>query len=199
MRKICLALFFAAFSMAVVAQNNDEDETPRGFQKDKLFTGGNLTVSFYTGGTTLGLSPYLGYSLTSWLDAAVNLNFVYQGEKDIYGGKYRQTNLGPGGFLRIFPLNFLYVQAQYEHNFVNNKYIQPNGGNTLKFNADVNSLLLGAGYSSDRSPGNNSYFYFTLMYDVLQLPNSPYMDSYSRAIPVFRAGYNIALFQGRRR
>ncbi len=117
----------------------------------------------------------------------------------INGGKVRQTNLGPGGFLRIFPLNFLYVQAQYEHNFIHNKYIPANGGNTLKLNADVNSLLLGAGYSSDRSPGNNSYFYFTLMYDVLQLPNSPYMDSYNRAIPVFRAGYNIALFQGRRR
>ena len=197
MRKICLVLFFTAFSIGVMAQKDDEATATSFFQKDKLFTGGNFTVSFYTGGTTLGLSPYLGYSLTPWLDAAVNLNFVYQGEKDIYGGKYRQTNLGPGAFLRIFPLNFLYVQAQYEHNFINNKYIPTNAGNTLKFNTDVNSLLLGAGYSSERSAGNNSYFYFTLMYDVLQLPNSPYMDSYNRAIPVFRAGYNIALFQGR--
>jgi hypothetical protein len=34
---------------------------------------------------------------------------------------------------------------------------------------------------------------------VAQQPNSPYIDSYHRMIPVVRAGYNIGLFQGRQR
>ena len=202
MKKIFLVLFLSTLSTAIFAQReekDDEEEKVTGFQKDKLFTGGDLTLSFYTGGTTIGVSPYLGYSLTSWLDAAVSLNFVYQGQRDYNDDKYRQTNLGPGAFVRIFPINFLYAQAQYEHNFISQKYIPRGGGGTYKYKTDVNSLLLGAGYSSGRGEGNNTYYYFSVLFDVAQLPNSPYVDSYGRLIPVIRAGINVALFQGRQR
>lgn len=186
--------------MAIFAQQNDpEDEKPQGFQKDKLFTGGDLTLSFYTGGTTMGLSPYFGYSLTKWLDAAVSLNFIYQGQKDPYGNKIRQTNVGPGAFVRLFPIDFLYVQAQYEHNFINYKYIPLGGNGTFKEKFDVNSLLVGAGYSSGRGGGNNTYYYLSVLFDVAQLPNSPYVDSYGRMVPIIRAGFNVGLFQGRQR
>ena len=197
MKKILLLLFLSCFSMAIFAQDNEDGEAKiKGFQKEKLFTGGDLTVSFYTGGTTLGISPYLGYSITKWLDAAVSVNFLYQGQKDTYNNKYRQTNFGPGAFIRVFPINSIYIQAQYEHNFISAKEIYA-GGATNKYKYDVNSMLLGAGYSSGRSEGNNSYFYFSLMFDVLQLKNSPYVDNYGRMTPVVKAGYNIALFQGR--
>jgi hypothetical protein len=35
------------------------------------------------------------------------------------------------------------------------------------------------------------------MWDVAKNENSPYKDDVNRATPVIRAGYNIALFQGR--
>ena len=198
MKKIFLVLFLSGFSMALFAQDSEtSEEKLGGFQKNKLFTGGDLTLSFYTGGSTLGVSPYLGYSVNKWLDAAVSFNFLYQGQKDIYANKYRQTNFGPGAFVRLFPVNFLYVQAQYEHNFISSKYIPVGGGTTQKNKFDVNSMLIGAGYSSGRSEGNNSYFYLSVLVDVLQLPGSPYLDSYGRLIPVVKAGYNIGLFQGR--
>ena len=200
MKKVFLLVFVMGISMALSAQERDSsEEKVRGFQKDKLFTGGDVTISFYTGGTTLGVSPYFGYSVTKWLDAAVSLNFIYQGQKDVYGYKYRQTNIGPGAFVRLFPVDFLYVQAQYEHNFINYKIIPPGSGSSPKFKADVNSLLLGAGYSSGRSEGRNTYYFLSVMFDVAQLPNSPYIDSYRRMIPVVRAGFNIGLFQGRQR
>ncbi len=200
MKKIILLLFVTGSSIAIFAQQRDSSEERTGdFKKDKLFTGGDVTIAFYTGGTTLGVSPYLGYSLTKWLDAAVSLNFIYQGQKDIYGYKYRQTNIGPGAFVRLFPIDFLYAQAQYEHNFINYKILAPGGGGSSKFKTDVNSLLLGAGYSSGRSEGSNTYYYLSVMFDVAQLRNSPYVDSYGRMIPVIRAGFNIGLFQGRQR
>ena len=193
-------MFVTGFSIALSAQERDSsEEKVRGFQKDKLFTGGDVTISFYTGGTTLGVSPYFGYSVTKWLDAAISLNFIYQGQKDVYAYKYRQTNIGPGAFVRLFPIDFLYVQGQYEHNFINYKIIPPGGGSSSKFKTDVNSLLLGAGYSSGRSEGSNTYYYLSVMFDVAQLRNSPYVDSYGRMIPVVRAGFNIGLFQGRQR
>lgn len=200
MKKIFLLLCLAGFSTAIFAQQSEpEEEQVHGFQKDKLFTGGDLTLSFYTGGTTIGVSPYLGYSVTKWLDAAVSLNFIYQGQKDPYGNKVRQTNLGPGAFVRLFPVNFLYVQAQYEHNFINYKYIAQGGAGTFKDKFDVNSLLLGAGYSSGRGEGSNTYYYLSVLFDVAQLPNSPYVDSYGRLVPIIKAGINVGLFQGRQR
>lgn len=199
MKKVFLLLVVSSLSMVTFAQaqqDGPEEVKTGGFKKEKMFTGGDLTLSFYTGGTTLGVSPYLGYSITKWLDAAVKFNFLYQSQSNYDNTiKYRQTNYGPGAFVRLFPINFLFVQAQYEHNFISSKIIQ-SGTSSFKNKSDVNSLLLGIGYSSGRSEGNNTYFYFSLMYDVLKLPNSPYVDYSGRLVPVISAGYNIGLFQG---
>ncbi|MEP7107416.1 MAG: hypothetical protein ABI760_05525 [Ferruginibacter sp.] len=196
-KKIMLAVILLNLSILLKAQE-ESDEKSGGFKKENLFTGGNVIASIYTGGTALGVSPHFGYSITSWLDAAVSLNFIYTGERDVDNYKYRQTDLGPGAFVRIFPIDFLFVQAQYEHNFQKLKTIIPDGS-SFKLKADVNSLLLGAGFASGREHGNNTYYYFSLMFDALQLENSPYIDSHQRLIPVIRAGFNIGLFQGRRR
>lgn len=194
MKKILLAVLLFNLTLVVKAQD-EEEEKMGGFKKQKMFTGGNVIVSFYTGGTVLGISPHIGYSLTNWLDAAVSLNFVYTGETDPYQNKYREYDYGPGAFVRIFPFPFLFAQAQYEHNF---QQIDITSGSSSYHNKqDVNSLLLGAGIASGRTKGNNTYYYFSIMYDALKLPNSPYIDSYGRSIPVIRAGFNIALFQGR--
>lgn len=190
MKKLSILLSLCFFVLVSKAQ----DENSVGFKKSNLFTGGNVTASFYTGGTVLGVSPHLGYSLTPWLDAAASLNFIYTGQTDIYNNKLRQTNLGPGAFVRLFPINFLFTQFQYEHNFQNIKVIQ-SGSSSYKLKDDVNSLLIGAGYSSSRQKGSNSYYYLSVMFDALQLPGSPYVDNYGRLIPVIRAGFNIALFR----
>jgi hypothetical protein len=130
------------------------------------------------------------------LDAGVSFNYIYTGEKDRYDNKFRQSSYGPGAFVRVFPIQQFFLQVQYEHNFQNLKYI-PQGGSSYKIKDDVNSLLLGGGISSGKAPGNNTYYYFSVMFDALKLSNSPYVDSYGRLIPVIRAGFNIGLFQGR--
>ena len=183
-------LFFFLGLSCVIFSLKAQDQNSGWFNKANLFTGGNVTASFYTGGTVLGVSPHFGYSLTPWLDAAVSLNFIYTGQTDLYDNKLRQ----PGAFVRLFPINFLFTQAQYEHNFQTIKVI-PSGTSSYKLKQDVNSLLIGAGYSSGRQKGSNSYYYFSVMFDALQLKGSPYVDSYGRLIPVIRAGFNIALFR----
>jgi hypothetical protein len=197
MKRTMLAVIL--FSLTLAANAQDEEEAEKGgFKKENLFTGGNVIVSFYTGGTVLGASPHLGYSISKWLDAGVSLNYIYTGETDRFNNKFRQSSFGPGTFVRIFPIQLFFLQAQYEHNFQHVKYI-PQGGGSYKIKDDVNSLLLGAGISSGKAPGNNTYYYFSVMFDALKLPNSPYVDSYGRLIPVIRAGFNIGLFQGRNR
>ncbi len=197
MKKIFFVFFLTALSITMFAQDEADagEEKKTGFQKEKLFTGGDLVLSFSNYGTTLGISPYFGYSVTKWLDAAVKFNVLYQSQTDAYNTKYKQTNFGPGAFVRLFPVNFLFAQVQYEHNFISTK-VTPQGNGSYRTKYDVNSLLVGAGYSGGRGEGSNSYFYFSLMFDLAQLPNSPYVDGNGKMLPIISAGYNIGLFQG---
>ena len=102
MKKIFLGVILVSFVQLLQAQ----DQKAGGFNQANLFTGGNVTASFFTGGTVLGVSPHLGYSLTPWLDAAFSFNLIYTGQTDPYGNKLRQTNIGPGAFVRLFLLIF---------------------------------------------------------------------------------------------
>ncbi len=200
MKKSILVLTLWATASGLMAQDENHIKG-KGFRKENLFTGGNITASFFSGTTLLGLSPYFGYSLNKYMDLAASINFNYTSQRDYteYGDKARQTVFGPGAFVRLFPVNFLFAQAQYEHNFIRFKYIP--ASNTTTYlpsisHYDVNSFLVGGGYSSGRGMGNNTYYYLSVMWDIGGVAQSPYVDGLGRNFPVIRAGFNIALFQG---
>lgn len=202
-KKLMLVLSFVCVITFANAQEEDKSSTEptKGFKKENLFTGGNLGLGFGSGTTSFGISPHFGYSITKWLDAAISVNYNYISQRDYYvlNDKLRQTTIGPGAFVRIFPVKFLFAQAQFEHNFIKLKYIPASGSGISSSveKVEANSFLVGAGYTSGRSPGNNSYYYFSIAVDVLKDPYSPYLDNQGRILPVVKAGYNIALFQGR--
>src|ERR1700750_410314 len=100
--------------------------------------------------------------------------------------------------MRLYPFRFLFLQGQAEHNFTNQKYTD-DIGNTTKFKAEANSLLLGGGLVEGRQPGSNTFFYISILVDVIKDPNSPYVDNVydgnrlirTDMIPIIRAGVNI--------
>ncbi len=188
---------FAAISFAALAQDEEEKA---GFKKENLFTGGNLTLQFGNRITTLGLSPYFGYSVNKFIDVAASLNFNYTSQRDyaVMDDKVRQTIYGPGTFVRLYPVKFLFAQAQYEFNFIKQRYIQP-GYPDQKETFDAHSFLIGGGYAGGREQGSNSFYYFSVLWDIGKNQYSPYKDYLRRAVPIFRAGYNVGLFQGKRR
>ena len=202
-----LVIVWLLLSGACISKAQDEeksgDEKKGGFKKENMFVGGNINLGFSNSSTVLGISPYVGYSLNKYLDVAFSANFSYTSIRDYeeYGDKIRQTIYGPGAFVRIFPFRFLFVQAQYEFNLINYRYIPAKNSVTYlpsRENLNAGSLLVGAGYAGGREGTGSSYYYFSVMWDVAKSPNSPYVDGLRRALPVLRAGYNIALFQGRR-
>jgi hypothetical protein len=206
MKKLILSAILLG-SVFCTTSAQDEEVKQKGFKKENLFTGGSITVSFYSGGTILGGTPMFGYLLAPWVDAGVVLNYTYQGSRDVYvlDDKVRQHVFGPGVFTRIYPVKFLFAQAQLEHNFTNIKYSDPYG-TSLKENNDANSLLVGAGIAQGRQRGSNSFFYLTILFDVLKNRYSPYVNNIYNSngelirtdvIPIFRAGINIALFSNR--
>lgn len=189
--------------------NKEQPFEEKGFKKENLFTGGGVTASFYSGGSVLGASPVIGYKFNDYFDGGIVLNYVYNGARDIWAGndKLRQHVWGPGAFLRAYPISFLFLQAQFEQNFTNERYTTSGASSvpSYKINASAPSLLLGGGYSTGRVKGGTTFFYISVLADVLKNWNSPYVDKrYDDfgnkrpvIIPVIRAGVNVGLFQGR--
>jgi hypothetical protein len=195
-------LVFASCYTYAQSDENKKDEKKGGFEKERLFTGGSATAGFSSYSTILGITPQFGYSLTNWADAGVTFNLNYTSQRDYqdYGDKLRQTVYGPGAFVRLFPVNFLFATAQYEYNMIHVKYSPADNGFPVPpYNVSASSLLLGAGYAGGRYRGSNTYYFFSVSWDVLGDKNSPYIDGLGRSSPVIRAGYNIGLFQTKRR
>lgn len=200
MKKLIIALLFLAVTFNAPAQRED-DEKQGGFKKENLFVGGDLTLGFSNIYTAIGVNPYFGYSLNKYVDVAASFNFNYIAQRDFveYGDRVRQTIYGPGAFVRVYPFRFAFAQAQFEHNFIKMRYIPANNSyNYLPStdHIDANSFLVGAGYAGGRDAENKSFYYISIMVDLIADKNSPYVDGLGRRIPIIRAGYNIALFQG---
>lgn len=178
------------------AANDEEDKRP--FQQN-LFSGGSLSFSFFGNTFLVGGSPVLGYSLTNWLDAGMVVNYTYSSIRDYNGvlnNKLRQTMFGGGGFARIYPVRFLFLQGQLERNSIRQTFI-PVAGVQEKISVASSSTLIGGGYTSGRQGrGGNPFFYLAVLLDVGGDINSPYTDAYGRTIPIVRGGLQIPLFQG---
>lgn len=188
--------FFAIHSKAIA---QDEFADPF-FTKKNVFTGGTFNGSFGNGITSFGISPYFGYSLNKYVDVAASLNLNFSFAQNIFApnDRLRQSQIGPGAFLRLFPTDFLFVQGQYEFNMLRNSYnIAAGSGFPIeKFNFDSHSFLVGPGISNGKNfPNQKSYYYFSILWDIGKSENSPFIDNLNRARPVIRAGYHIALFQ----
>jgi hypothetical protein len=196
----------ASLVVAQDTEKKEEEEVKKGFKKENLFTGGSISLSFGTGSFLVGASPVFGYSITKWLDAGVVANYTYQSYRDVdyYGNgsndKIKQSIYGGGGFVKLYPVHFLFAQAQFEHNFVSQKYIYASGATTQKINYDVNSMLVGAGYSTGRfGSGGQPFFYLAVLFDVSGNRYSPYVNNAGNAVPIIRAGVQVPLFQGKNR
>lgn len=195
--KRLLFLLAVIASLSAFAQKEEEKEkTPF---KENLFTGGSISLAFYNNTFLVGGSPVFGYSLANWADAGIVVNYNYTSYRDVnvFDDRLRQTVYGGGAFVKLYPIRFLFAQAQVEHNFIKQKYIPPGGGATSSAKTDVNSFLIGGGYSTGRyGKGGQPFFYLAVLFDVSGNDNSPYTDAYGRTIPIIRGGVQIPLFQG---
>lgn len=181
----------------LISDAQSKDTNGSGIYLDDLFTGGTANMSFGENSATVGISPCFGISLTKNVEVAVNVNVNYATQRNILyvGDKLRQKVFGPGAFIRLFPAKFLFLQAHYERNIMQTKYY---GITNESYSNSANSLLVGAGIASGKNyPEKKSYYYFSVLWDVLKSTNSPYLDNTKTPVPIIRAGYNISLFNNR--
>jgi hypothetical protein len=186
-----LFIVYAVMIVNVLSAQEKEEEKKKGFQKEKLFFGGNFGLTF--GDYTLvNVSPQLGYRFNPSIAAGfgVNMQYVSYKERDYNGDAYSKQSWGVAGlnvFGRVYPIQQIMLQVQPEANYVFGKQIfyQPTR-QEYKIDAEiVPSLLTGGGLVL---PAGRGSLIAAVFYDVLQKQNSPYGK---RAI--FNFGYNISL------
>ncbi|MDQ6757977.1 MAG: hypothetical protein M3004_13705 [Bacteroidota bacterium] len=186
------------FSLLCAINLSAQKENKNTYDPSNWFTGGSISLALGNGSFNAGLHPHYGYTIAKWVDAAAVANFEYQSQRDIYNNKYRTTVYGAGVFTRIYPVHFLFLQAQPEYNFIAQKYIPYNtSASNKKANLHAPSLLLGGGYTTSRSD-KNSFSYLSILIDVVKDKNSPYIDGYGNLLPIIRAGINIGLNRRRK-
>ncbi len=181
MKKIIgLILFVVGFSVGAFAQDAKEGG---GFDKSKLFFGGNLGLAFGTY-TIVNVSPLVGYQFTPVLAAGVGINYSYYGYNDGIWN-YKQSYAGMSIFGRIYPIRQFFIQVQPEENYMwLSQSLIGQDQPPIKINQFVPSLLLGGGAAIPT--GGNGAFTISIMYDVLQNIYSPF---YHQAVYGF--GYSM--------
>lgn len=201
MNKRCFVLLISLLSVGIAkaqrpsTYESDEGVKP-GFNTNRIFVGGSLNLGFSSYTFQVGGVPEIGYSITDWLDAGIGININYQSERaDPYWNgniRYRTLTYGGGPFFRVYPVHFLFVQGQFEHNWFRQKARNMGTGVDFpQFNATSNSVIAGVGYTQ-RVVGQSS-FYTMIGMDLLNDPYSPYRDFNGRIYPIIRAGFNFYL------
>jgi hypothetical protein len=178
-------------SVIVGGMANAQDESAtKGFDKSRLFIGGNLGLSFGSY-TVINVSPQVGYHFSDVFAAGAGINYIY------YNYKYYATDgsiyekdtysyVGMNIFGRVYPIRQFFIQAQPEVNYVwGNQYNYGYAPDYTLPGQFVPSLLLGGGAAI---PAGRGAVTISVLYDVLQNTLSPY---YHQA--VFAFGFNIGL------
>lgn len=204
MRKGILLATVLLVGATLFAQDEERNaDEKKGFKKENLFSGGGITLGLGFGNTvstfSIGGSPVLGYNITPWWDAGIVANYVYTSYNyKNYSPSYKVkvSTYGGGAFTKIYPFRFIYLQAQYEHNFNRQRVVYGSGNSTLS-KSEANSFLIGGGYAGTRDPYfKRPFFYIGVMADVSGDVNSPYVNAYGNAVPMIWTGLQIPLFQG---
>jgi hypothetical protein len=198
---LAIGIMITTLAQAQRPSTYEEDENKsEGFATNRLFIGGSLSLGFSSYSFQVGGVPEIGYSVTNWLDAGLGFNINYFSERadPYYNGnvRYHNFNYGGGPFIRIYPLPFLFLQGQFEHNWINvNQKLMPEGPEASA-TYKSNSFIAGIGYTQ-RIVGQSS-FYTMLGLDLMTDENSPYRDYNGSAYPIIRAGFNFYLKPSKR-
>jgi hypothetical protein len=181
MKKMVAGMIIGLFLMQTT---NAQDSEGGGFDKSKLFVGGNLGLAFGYA-TIINIAPEVGYRFSPMFAAGVGLNYSYYNYQEGYYLPYKETYAGMSIFGRFYPVQQFFIQAQPGLNYVwGSGYLPPFYNEYTKVNQFVPSLLVGGGAAIPT--GANGALTISVMYDVIQNYYSPY---YHQA--VYGIGYTM--------
>lgn len=189
--KACLVVITLILSCSFLANAQEEEAPKTGFDKSKLFVGGNFALNF--GNITIvNISPQVGYRFNRFFAAGAGVNGEYTSFRfqDFNGRTTSRQNYGVAGlniFGRVYPIEQLLLQVQPELNYTwgKEKFYGPPDIESKLEGKIVPSVLVGGGAAI---PAGRGAFLIMVQYDVLQNERTPYGNKI-----FYNFGYNIGL------
>jgi len=186
-KRITVGLLLILAFLNVHSQYRDEQ---KGWNSNNVFIGTGLNLGF-SNGFIIGLNPEFGYSINKVVDAGFVFNVTHITQRDQYvNSTARYTAVGVGPFVRLWPIQQLFIGGQFEYNKISYSE-KTTAGVINRAKATAPSLLAGLGYGT-RNIGQMQ-IYTSIMIDLLRDVNSPYRDQFGRVMPVFRTGFSFYL------
>src|SRR5882724_9000243 len=96
---LMLAAVFAVGTASAQRPREEDPEPKTGFDKSKLFIGGNFGLSFSNYYSLVNVSPQIGYRFNDYLAVGTGVNFIYSSQKyfDNFGNDAFRYNYGVTG------------------------------------------------------------------------------------------------------
>ncbi len=206
MKHIVVILVMLAFAGAATAQDVYMSSGHTGFHKKtkkkgydpaNLIVGGGLNAGFGGGTTEVGISPIIGYKFTNRFSAGVGVGYqFYRLPSDFVDAnnniQYISENIVyPSLWARFFVYRNIYITGVGEYNLIFQNAPEPDYYTTMgysyrKVSVQVPCMLVGVGFKQPM--GGRVSAVLEALYDVLQMPNSPYLGQ-----PVVRVGFVAGL------
>jgi hypothetical protein len=195
MIKKSLAFCLMAFLYVSANGQNTTLTTLENLNPQPIFLGGGIILGGGSGSFQIGLNPELVKSYNQYIDLGAALNLYYasfRSNASITGESYKSNNsqIGLGGFMRVWPIEQFFLQIQPEYNWTFSKARNFTEGTSGSSNVSAPSVLAGIGYGKRNEDG---FSYFSVMFDLVNSQQSPYRIGQSNAQPIIRAGFGIPI------
>jgi hypothetical protein len=186
MRK-CLSLALFIILSAVITSSfgqSTNDISERSSVKDRIYTGGGLSMSFGNAYSYVTVAPMIGYRISNELSVGTAFSYRYRKDK-IYDLTLNDYGINP--FIRYNVFTNYFLQAEYE--YLNYELALINSSTYEIFNIRKNfsSVLVGGGVS--QPIGSRAFFNLTVLYNLSYVASDPY-SPYSSPL-VIRGGLSF--------
>jgi hypothetical protein len=160
-----------------------------------IFFGGGIVIGGGSGSFQIGLNPELVKSYNEYIDLGAAVNLYYSSFRSTnmdnsLNFKSNNTQFGLGGFIRVWPIKQFFIQAQPEYNWTFSNAKNLSQGTSGSASVSAPSFLAGLGYGNRNE---NSFSYFSIMFDLINSQQSPYRMGQLTAQPIFRAGFGFPI------
>jgi hypothetical protein len=175
--KTFIATSLVFLSLTCFAQRNNNPMSNLSF-KDRLYFGGDITLSVSGSATVIGAAPMIGYRITEDWSAGVGISAYYF---NVRAFNYSTSFYGGNIFSRYLILENVFLQSEFHLVNTDVGFSTPN--EVIWTRKNIPLWYVGGGY---RQPlGGRGYASITVLYDLIGDPNSPYPN------PTIRAGVNF--------
>ncbi len=165
MKKIILVCSIILLSVSsLLAQKGDFAPDNQSNFMDRVYFGGGMGLSGGSWGTSVSVSPIVGYMVSSRVSVGVGATYQYYKYKDAFYD-YSDNRYGGSLFARVNLIRQVFGYAEYS--FLNYSI---NGDTNNR--ATVYRLPVGLGFSQNIGP--RSSFNMVAAYDMLYQNNGPY-------------------------